>query len=74
MFRNAGSEREPVSGSGALMLRDRNRSYPRRYWYSTVSVALRQRPALVETAANALQANGLPPDRIRTERFGPTGT
>ena len=30
--------------------------------------------ALVEAAANALQANGLPPDRIRTERFGPTGT
>jgi ferredoxin-NADP reductase len=30
--------------------------------------------ALVETAANALQANGLPPERIRTERFGPTGT
>jgi ferredoxin-NADP reductase len=30
--------------------------------------------ALVETAASALQATGLPPDRIRTERFGPTGT
>jgi ferredoxin-NADP reductase len=30
--------------------------------------------ALVETAANALLRLGLPPDRIRTERFGPTGT
>jgi ferredoxin-NADP reductase len=30
--------------------------------------------ALVETAANALVKLGLPPDRIRTERFGPTGT
>jgi ferredoxin-NADP reductase len=30
--------------------------------------------ALVETAANALVGLGLPPDRIRTERFGPTGT
>ena len=30
--------------------------------------------ALVETAANALVRLGLPPDRIRTERFGPTGT
>lgn len=29
--------------------------------------------ALVEAAANALQAIGLPPERIRTERFGPTG-
>jgi ferredoxin-NADP reductase len=30
--------------------------------------------ALVETAANALSRLGLPSDRIRTERFGPTGT
>jgi ferredoxin-NADP reductase len=30
--------------------------------------------ALVETAANACVRLGLPPDRIRTERFGPTGT
>jgi len=30
--------------------------------------------ALVETAANALVRLGLPPDRIRTERFGPSGT
>jgi ferredoxin-NADP reductase len=30
--------------------------------------------ALVETAANALLRLGFPPDRIRTERFGPTGT
>jgi ferredoxin-NADP reductase len=30
--------------------------------------------ALVEVAANALVRLGLPPDRIRTERFGPTGT
>ena len=30
--------------------------------------------ALVETAANALLRLGLPPERIRTERFGPTGT
>jgi ferredoxin-NADP reductase len=30
--------------------------------------------ALVETAANALVRLGFPPDRIRTERFGPTGT
>ncbi len=30
--------------------------------------------ALVETVANALVRLGLPPDRIRTERFGPTGT
>jgi ferredoxin-NADP reductase len=30
--------------------------------------------ALVETAANSLSRLGLPPDRIRTERFGPTGT
>jgi ferredoxin-NADP reductase len=30
--------------------------------------------ALVETAANALVQLGSPPDRIRTERFGPTGT
>jgi len=30
--------------------------------------------ALIETVANALVALGLPPDRIRTERFGPTGT
>jgi ferredoxin-NADP reductase len=29
--------------------------------------------ALVETAANALVRLGLPPDRVRTERFGPTG-
>ena len=30
--------------------------------------------ALVEVAANALVRLGLPDDRIRTERFGPTGT
>jgi ferredoxin-NADP reductase len=30
--------------------------------------------ALVEVAANALVRLGLPNDRIRTERFGPTGT
>jgi ferredoxin-NADP reductase len=30
--------------------------------------------ALVETAANALSRLGWPPDRVRTERFGPTGT
>jgi ferredoxin-NADP reductase len=30
--------------------------------------------ALVETAANALVRLGLPADRVRTERFGPTGT
>ncbi len=30
--------------------------------------------ALVETAANAMVRLGLPSDRIRTERFGPTGT
>jgi ferredoxin-NADP reductase len=30
--------------------------------------------ALVETTANALVQLGLPPDRVRTERFGPTGT
>ena len=30
--------------------------------------------ALVETAANALVRLGLSPDRVRTERFGPTGT
>jgi ferredoxin-NADP reductase len=30
--------------------------------------------ALVETVANGLVGLGLPPDRIRTERFGPTGT
>jgi ferredoxin-NADP reductase len=30
--------------------------------------------ALVETAANALVGLGLPPDHVRTERFGPTGT
>jgi ferredoxin-NADP reductase len=30
--------------------------------------------ALVETAANGLVALGFPPDRVRTERFGPTGT
>jgi ferredoxin-NADP reductase len=30
--------------------------------------------ALVETAANAMVQLGLPPDRVRTERFGPTGT
>jgi ferredoxin-NADP reductase len=29
--------------------------------------------ALVETAANAMLRLGLPPDRVRTERFGPTG-
>ena len=30
--------------------------------------------ALVETVANGLVRLGFPPDRIRTERFGPTGT
>lgn len=30
--------------------------------------------ALVEIVANGLVRLGLPPDRIRTERFGPTGT
>ena len=30
--------------------------------------------ALVETVANGLVRLGLPPDRIRTERFGPTGS
>ena len=30
--------------------------------------------ALVEAVANGLVRLGLPPDRIRTERFGPTGT
>jgi ferredoxin-NADP reductase len=30
--------------------------------------------ALVETVANGLVRLGLPPDRVRTERFGPTGT
>lgn len=30
--------------------------------------------ALVETAANGLVRLGLPPDRVRTERFGPSGT
>jgi ferredoxin-NADP reductase len=30
--------------------------------------------ALVEVAANALVRLGLPPDHVRTERFGPTGT
>ena len=30
--------------------------------------------ALVETVANGLVQLGLPPDRIRTERFGPSGT
>ena len=30
--------------------------------------------ALVEVAANALVRLGPPPDRVRTERFGPTGT
>ena len=30
--------------------------------------------ALVETVANGLVRLGLAPDRIRTERFGPTGT
>jgi ferredoxin-NADP reductase len=30
--------------------------------------------ALVEVVANGLVRLGLPPDRIRTERFGPTGT
>jgi len=30
--------------------------------------------SLVETAANALSRLGWPPDRVRTERFGPTGT
>jgi ferredoxin-NADP reductase len=29
--------------------------------------------ALVEVAANALVRLGVPPDRVRTERFGPTG-
>jgi len=30
--------------------------------------------ALVETAANGLVTLGLPPERVRTERFGPSGT
>jgi ferredoxin-NADP reductase len=30
--------------------------------------------ALVEVAANALVRIGIPPDRVRTERFGPSGT
>jgi ferredoxin-NADP reductase len=30
--------------------------------------------ALVEAAANVLVELGLPPDRVRTERFGPSGT
>lgn len=30
--------------------------------------------ALVEVAANAMVKLGLPADRVRTERFGPTGT
>jgi ferredoxin-NADP reductase len=30
--------------------------------------------ALVETAADGLVSLGIPPDRVRTERFGPTGT
>ena len=30
--------------------------------------------ALIEVVANALVRLGLPPDRIRTERFGPSGT
>ena len=30
--------------------------------------------ALVEVVANGLVRLGLPPDRVRTERFGPTGT
>lgn len=30
--------------------------------------------ALVETAADALSRLGWPPDRVRTERFGPTGS
>jgi len=30
--------------------------------------------ALVEVAANAMVRLGLPPERVRTERFGPTGT
>jgi ferredoxin-NADP reductase len=30
--------------------------------------------ALVETAANGLVRLGMPPDRVRTERFGPSGT
>ena len=30
--------------------------------------------SMVETAASALVGLGLPADRIRTERFGPTGT
>ncbi|HEX5015519.1 MAG TPA: ferredoxin reductase [Candidatus Limnocylindrales bacterium] len=30
--------------------------------------------ALVEVAANSLVRLGLPPDRVRTERFGPSGT
>jgi ferredoxin-NADP reductase len=29
--------------------------------------------ALVEVAADGLERIGLPPERIRTERFGPTG-
>ena len=30
--------------------------------------------SLVETVANALVRLGVPPDRVRTERFGPSGT
>jgi ferredoxin-NADP reductase len=30
--------------------------------------------ALVESAADSLVRLGLPPDRVRTERFGPSGT
>ena len=30
--------------------------------------------ALVEVAADGLERVGLPPERIRTERFGPSGT
>jgi len=29
---------------------------------------------MVESVANGLQAAGLPPELILTERFGPTGT
>jgi ferredoxin-NADP reductase len=41
---------------------------------STARVYICGPTALVETGANALVRLGLPPDRVRTERFGPTGT
>jgi ferredoxin-NADP reductase len=41
---------------------------------STARVYICGPTSLVETGANALVRLGLPPDRVRTERFGPTGT